>query len=92
MPIPDSDPIVTIPVSTPFDAQDRVDHEALAFNVERWVDTPLSGFIIGTATGEEWFLAESEKLEVMRTVGQVLRGDRFLIGGIDCPSVTETAK
>ena len=33
MPIPTEDPIVTIPMVTPFDAADRVDHDAVAFNV-----------------------------------------------------------
>lgn len=92
MPIPDTRGIVTVPVVTPFDEQDRVDHDALASNVGRWMETPLSGFIIGSATGEEWLLSETEKIEIMRTAGQALSGPRFLIGGIDCPSVTETLR
>ena len=43
MPIPSTNPIVTIPMITPFDGADRVDHDAIAFNVARWLDTPLSG-------------------------------------------------
>lgn len=92
MPIPTEDPIVTIPMVTPFDAADRVDHDAIAFNVERWLATPLSGYIIGTASSEEALLSEDEKLAIMRTVGTVLTGDRFLVGGIDCPSVSETLR
>ncbi len=92
MPIPDSDPVVTIPMATPFDAADRVDHDALAHNVQRWLRTPLAGFIIGSATGEEWFLSETEKLEITQTVSQEIDQQRFLIGGIDCPSVTETLR
>lgn len=92
MPIPTRDPIVSIPVSTPFDDRDRVDHEALGRNVERWLKTPAAGFIVGTATGEEWFLSEDEKLAMARTVAQTLDEKRFLIGGIDCPSVTETLR
>jgi len=92
MPIPNEDPIVTIPMVTPFDPNDRVDHEAIAFNVERWLKTPLTGFIVGTASGEEWFLSEAEKLKIMRTVAGSLDERRFLVGGIDCPSVTETLR
>lgn len=92
MPIPNQNPIVTIPMITPFDQSDRVDHDAIAYNVQRWLKTPLTGFIIGTASGEEWFLSESEKLEIMRTVAGSLDDRRFLIGGIDCPSVTETLR
>jgi dihydrodipicolinate synthase/N-acetylneuraminate lyase len=92
MPIPNEDPLVTIPMVTPFTGDDRVDHEAIRFNVERWSKTPLSGFIIGTASGEEGLLSEDEKLEIMRTVAASLTGQQFLVGGIDCPSVSETLR
>jgi len=92
MPIPSDDPILTIPMVTPFTADDGVDHDAIAFNVKRWLQTPLSGFIIGTASGEEMFLSEDEKLAIMRTVAGVLDGEQFLVGGIDCPSVSETLR
>jgi dihydrodipicolinate synthase/N-acetylneuraminate lyase len=92
MPTPNSDPIVTVPVATPFRSDDQIDHDALSRNVERWLQSPLGGFIVGSATGEEWFLSEEEKLAIARTVHQVLDAKRFLIGGIDCPSVTETLR
>ena len=47
MPVPESDPVVVAPVITPFDANDRVDHDAVGRNVERWLTTPLDGFLIG---------------------------------------------
>ncbi len=90
--IPSTDPIVAVPVATPFNDDDQIDLDALSRNVERWMKTPLAGFIVGTATGEEWFLSEAEKLELMRTLSSTLEGERFAIGGIDCPSVTETLR
>jgi len=92
MPVPTSDPIVNIPIVTPFDEADRVDHEALAGNIERWLDTPAAGFLVGSQTGEEWSLSEREKLAVAHTVRQNLDERRFLMAGIDCPSVTETLR
>jgi len=92
MPIPKEDPLVTIPMVTPFTEDDRVDHKAIVFNVEKWLETPLSGFIIGTASSEESLLSEDEKLQIMRTVAAALDRDRFLVGGIDCPSVSETLR
>jgi dihydrodipicolinate synthase/N-acetylneuraminate lyase len=86
------DPIVNIPIAIPFDADDRVDHDALSRNVERWLKTPATGFLVGSQTGEEWFLSEDEKLAVARTVRQALDDQRVLLGGIDCPSVTETLR
>lgn len=87
-----SDPIVNIPIVTPFDEADQVDHDALARNVERWMKTPATSFLVGSQTGEEWFLSEEEKLSIARVVGQTLDDSRILVGGIDCPSVTETLR
>lgn len=87
-----SDPIVNIPIVTPFNDTDQVDHEALSRNVERWLKTRATGFLVGSQTGEEWFLSENEKLEIARTVRQTLDDSKVLIAGIDCPSVTETLR
>ncbi len=92
MPIPTSDPIVNLPLVTPFDEADRVDHDALARNIQRWLATPATGFLVGSQTGEEWCLCEEEKLAVAATVKQNLDERRFLMGGIDCPSATETLR
>lgn len=92
MPIPESDPIVAVPMVTPFDAQDRVDYGAAERNIERWRATPLAGYIVGTQSGEEFSLSFEEQLSLGRVVAQALDGQRFLLGGIDCPSVTETLR
>ncbi|MEK6236069.1 MAG: dihydrodipicolinate synthase family protein [Planctomycetales bacterium] len=92
MPIPTNDPIVCVPVATPFDEEDQVDLDAVGRNVERWLKTPLTCFIVGTATGEEWYLCEQEKLEIARAVRDAVDDRRCVIGGIDCPSVTETLR
>lgn len=90
MPIPNIDPIVAVPMVTPFDANDQVDYEAAERNVERWLATPAQGFIIGTQSGEEFFLSFEEQLQLARVVAQACDDRRFLVGGIDCPGVTET--
>ncbi len=92
MPIPAIDPHVTIPMATPFDDQDRVDHDAIGRNIERWLQSPLAGFIVGSATGEEYMLSEEEKLAITRTVAGCVDDQRFVVGGIDCESVTETLR
>ena len=92
MPIPTSDPIVVAPTTTPFTDDDLVDHDALARNVERWLKTPLSGFVLGTANGEELALSDEEKIEIVRTVSSAHKGQRFVIAGIDIPSTAETLR
>jgi dihydrodipicolinate synthase/N-acetylneuraminate lyase len=106
MPIPQDDPIVNLPMITPFDDQDQIDHAAIERNVEKWLaagktvdaaEVPRSNgavgiFLVGSASGEEWFLNEDDKLEIASTVKHTLGADRCLMGGIDCPSVTETLR
>ena len=92
MTIPNIDPIVVAPTPTPFDSEDRVDHDALGRNVERWLKTPLSGFVLGTANGEELALSDGEKIGIVETVSQAHDGQRFVIAGIDNPASTETLR
>ncbi len=76
----------------PLHSDDSIDHDALARNVEKWLKTPLSGFVVGSAGGEEFYLSEDEKIASVRTVAQAHGGQRFVIGGIDNPSTTETLR
>lgn len=86
------DPIVVAPSPTPFDQNDAVDFAAIERNVNRWLKTPLSGFVLNSENGEETFLSEHEQLEIVRTVRRVGGGQKLIIGGVDCPSVTETLR
>jgi 4-hydroxy-tetrahydrodipicolinate synthase len=77
---------------TPIDAHDQVDYAAAERNVARWLETSLAGFIVGSQSGEELYLSFEELLALARVVGQSLDERRFLVGGIDCPSVTESLR
>ena len=92
MPIPDSDPIVVAPTPTPFSSDDVVDYDALARNIERWLATPLSGFVLTTANGEELALSEAERIETVRVAAAAHGGQRFTIAGIDNPSTLDTLR
>ena len=92
MPIPESDPIVVAPTPTPFASDDAVDYDALERNIERWLETPLSGFVLTTANGEELALSEAERIEIVRVVAAAHGGQRFTIAGIDNPSTLDTLR
>ena len=92
MPVPDSDPIVVAPTPTPFASDDAVDYGALARNIERWLETPLSGFVLTTANGEELALSEAERIEIVRVAAAAHGGKRFTIAGIDNPSTLDTLR
>ena len=92
MPVPDSDPIVVAPSPTPFTEDDRIDFGAIESNVARWLETPLSGFVLNSENGEEAFLNEGERIQIVRTVHAARSGQKLLIAAVDSPSVTETIR
>ena len=92
MPIPDTDPVVVAPTPTPFRADGAVDYGAQERNIVRWLETPLSGFVLTTANGEELALSEAERIEIVRVAARAHGGRRFTIAGIDNPSTRETLR
>ena len=92
MPVPESNPIVVAPTPTPFASDDAVDYDALERNIERWLETPLSGFVLTTANGEELALSEAERIEIVRVAAAAHGGQRFTIAGIDNPSALDTLR
>ena len=87
-----ADPIVVAPMPTPFDADDQVDYAAIERNTRRWLETPLSGFVLNSENGEESFLDEAERIQIVKTVAAIASGKKVIIGGVDSPSVTDTVR
>ena len=92
MTIPTNHPIVVAPSPTPFKPDDSVDHAAIERNVEKWLKTPLSGFVLNSENGEEQFLSEAERLDIVRTVNSARNGEKFIVGGVDSSSVTDSIR
>jgi len=86
------DPIVAVPMVTPFDETDQIDFDAAQRNAERWCKTANQVFIIGSQSGEEFMISEPERVDLLRVVTDALEGDRITAGGIDAPSVVETLR
>ena len=84
------DPILVAPSPTPFDKNDSVDYSAIENNVSKWLETPLTGFVLGSENGEESFLTELEKLKIVKTVSECNYGKKIIIGGVDNPSIKGT--
>ncbi len=81
--------MVVAPTPTPFTDAGDVDLDAMGRNVERWLQTPLSGFVLGTANGEENALSDDEKMDIVQTVHDARNGERMVIAGVDLPSSPE---
>ena len=92
MPAPPEDPIIVAPSPTPIRENDTIDYGAIERNVNRWLKTPLSGFVLNSENGEEGFLSEQERLEIVRTVHRTAGASKLVIAGVDNPSVTETLR
>ncbi|MGA2873360.1 MAG: dihydrodipicolinate synthase family protein [Candidatus Dormibacteria bacterium] len=90
---------VFAPISTPFAANEDVDHGALRFNLTRYAQSGILGYLALGSNGESRSLAEDEKLRVLedvvghKGVGQVVlagaaydgqrQAERFLAAAAD---------
>ncbi len=87
-----NDPIMVAPSPTPFNGEDRVDFDAIEHNVGLWMATRLSGFVLNSENGEESFLSESERVEIVCVVNRVRGAEKIIVAGVDSPSTLETLR
>ena len=92
MSIPSSDPIIVAPTNMPFNADESLNLDALSRNVDKFCDTALSGFVVGSYGGEEFHMGEPEKVIAIKTVVEAHAGRKFVIAGIDALSPTEAVR
>jgi len=57
-----------LPISTPFDRDECVDFDALRFNLHRYSQTDISGYLALGSNGENKSLTEDEKLGVLEAI------------------------
>ena len=86
------DPLVGLPMVTPFNENDEVDYDSAEFNIGKWNDTNADIIIVGSASGEESYLSEKEKLNLLSVVSKSLNKEKISCAGIDNPSITETLR
>jgi len=81
---------VFTPIVTPFDEDGEVAHDKLAFNLEKWNRTGLSGYIVLGSNGENVYLNEGEKIDVLKTARQAIPQEKLMIAGTACESTRNT--
>src|SRR4051812_34859407 len=69
-------------ITTPFQADHAVDHDALAEHVSWMIDSGCTAIVPLGSLGESATLAFSEKLEIIRTCCDAANGKAFVIPGI----------
>jgi len=77
------------PIVTPFLSED-IAHSFLTENVEKLNKSGIKGFVVLGSNGENVFLSEEEKIEVIKTVIQSASKDMMIIVGSGCESTRET--
>jgi len=86
------DVVVIAPTPLPWTKDELLDTGTLARNVQRWGETPLSGFVVGSGGSEETYISEAELFEAVAVVRDSCPDGKLVIGGIDSPSTTETIR
>ncbi|MGA2115808.1 MAG: dihydrodipicolinate synthase family protein [Bryobacteraceae bacterium] len=59
---------VFVPISTPFSGDEAVDYDALIFNLARYAESGVLGYLALGSNGENRSLTEEEKLRVLSTI------------------------
>jgi 4-hydroxy-2-oxoglutarate aldolase len=83
---------VFAPISTPFAADESVDFDALAFNVERYAATGLLGYLALGSNGENRSLTEEEKLKVLDCIVRRKRADQVVMAGATYDAQRDTER
>jgi 4-hydroxy-2-oxoglutarate aldolase len=81
---------VFTPIVTPFGEHGKVVHDKLEFNLGKWNQTGLSGYIVLGSNGEWVYLNEQEKVDVLRTARQAIPREKLMIAGTACESTVNT--
>jgi len=77
---------------TPFDAENRVDEDALARLIEFHIAEGSSGLVIAGTTGESPTLGEAEHVQLIRTAAELAAGRIPVIAGTGSNSTMQTVE
>jgi 4-hydroxy-2-oxoglutarate aldolase len=81
---------VFTPIVTSFDEHGQVAHDKIEFNLGQWNQTGLSGYIVLGSNGENVYLNEREKGDVLKTARQAIPQEKLMIAGTACESTINT--
>ncbi len=78
------------PMITPFDENDMVDYEKHIYNMKRWNQYDLAGYLVLGSNSETVFLNEEEKLQLIRLTVEHRAEGRLVMVGTGMESTRET--
>lgn len=72
---------ILLPITTPFHADGALDLDGLRFNIKKWNETDILGYVLLGSTGECVHLDEAERLSVITTARSAASDQsRFMVG------------
>jgi 4-hydroxy-2-oxoglutarate aldolase len=72
---------VMLPITTPFTEDGELQLDALKFNIGKWNETPITGYVMLGSTGERAHLDEREYLQVITAAREEVPAHlRFIVG------------
>jgi len=78
------------PVATPFNHEGEIWKIKVQYNIEKWNQTGLAGYVVCGSTGESVMLTTEEKIRLFEWVAEYAAPDKLLIAGTGVESVRET--
>lgn len=78
------------PMITPFTEEGKLDLSSHQFNVEKWNDTGLAGYLVLGSNSEAVYLNEKEKLDLVRATVEAAGKDKLIMAGTGLESTKET--
>jgi 4-hydroxy-2-oxoglutarate aldolase len=82
---------ILAPVATPFDHTGAIYRAKVQHNFEKWRRTSLTGFVVGSLTGEGPLLDAEEKIELVRLAAPHM-SERTLIADVSAEGICSAAK
>ncbi len=78
------------PMITPFKENGDVDYDAFAFNIEKWNQADVAGYLALGSNSETAYLEEAEKLRLLEITVSTAKKDRFILAGTGLESTRAT--
>ena len=78
------------PMLTPFREDGKLNIDSHLYNMSRWNEAPLNGYLVLGSNSETAYLTENEKLLMIEKSAEMVPSDRLLIAGTGMESTQET--
>lgn len=78
------------PMITPFTKEGEIDLEGHKFNVKRWNEIDLAGYLVLGSNSEAVYLNREEKLDLIKATVEVAKEGKLIMAGTGVESTRET--